>query len=152
MKKTELEQIFKKYKLVRIWDLVEPKLTNSIHIHPKLADEKSINIGASKIGGSPDLPRDIMWFEFNQKPMSFLAQINLSEVFEFDIDNKLPANGILYFFYDADQDVWGFDPKDKDGSKVFYDDGNISQLERKEKPNNLDEDSYFNSCSLSFTS
>ena len=52
--------------------------------------------------------------------MSFLAQINLSVISDYDIDNKLPNNGILYFFYDSEQNVWGFDPKDKAGSKVFF--------------------------------
>lgn len=152
MNKIEFEKIFNKYKLNRIWTLLEPKLKNSIHITPNKTKEKLIDLGKSKIGGSPDLPKELDWFEYKQKPMSFLAQINLKEVSEFDIDNKLPKKGILYFFYDAEQETWGFEPKDKDGSKVFYFNGEISDLERKEKPNSLDEYSYFNSCSISFAS
>ena len=152
MNKIELKEKFNKYKLNRIWTYLEPKLKNSIHITPKITNEESIDIGKSKIGGSPDLPKDFEWFEFKENPMSFLAQINLSVISDYDIDNKLPNNGILYFFYDSEQNVWGFDPKDKAGSKVFFYDGEVSELERKEKPNNLDEYSYFNSCSLDFKS
>ncbi len=152
MNKIELKKAFQKHKLNRIWDLLEPKLKNSIRITPEIANEDDIAIGQSKIGGSPDLPKNIDWFTYRQNPMSFLAQINLSETVEFDIDNKLPKQGILYFFYDAKQGVWGYAPEDKDGAKVFYYQGKISELERKEKPNKLDDDAYFESCSLTFTS
>lgn len=152
MNKIELKEKFDQYKLNRVWNYLEPKIKNSIHIIPKVTNEESIDIGKSKIGGSPDLPKDFEWFKFKENPMSFLAQINLSEISDYDIDNKLPNKGILYFFYDSEQNVWGFDPKDKAGSKVFFYDGDVSELERKEKPNNLDEYSYFNSCSLNFKS
>ncbi len=152
MNKIELKEKFSKYKLNRVWTYLEPKLKNSIQITPKITNEESIDIGKSKIGGSPDLPKDFEWFEFKENPMSFLAQINLNEISDYDIENKLPNKGILYFFYDSEQNVWGFDPKDKAGSKVFFYDGDVSKLERKEKPNSLDEYSYFNSCSLNFKS
>ena len=64
MNKIELKEKFNKYKLNRIWTYLEPKLKNSIHITPKITNEESIDIGKSKIGGSPDLPKDFEWFEF----------------------------------------------------------------------------------------
>ncbi|WCM42671.1 DUF1963 domain-containing protein [Flavobacterium sp. CBA20B-1] len=152
MNKTELKALFNKNNLQRIWTILEPNLKNSILISPVITEDENIEIGKSKIGGCPDLPNVTSWFEYQQKPMSFLAQINLSEVTELDLDQKLPKKGMLYFFYDADQEVWGFDPKDKEGAKVFFYDGDFSALERKQKPKNLDEYSFFNSCSLSFKS
>ncbi|MBK8507085.1 MAG: DUF1963 domain-containing protein [Saprospiraceae bacterium] len=50
--------------------------------------------------------------------MSFIAQINLSEIASFDKSKQLPPQGILYF-YSAEQEIWGFDIKDKDKFKVF---------------------------------
>lgn len=152
MNKQQLKELFEKYQLNRVWTFLEPTLKNSIHITPKPTEDALITTGSSKFGGSPDLPENIDWFEYKQKPMSFLAQINLTETAEFDTDSKLPKKGILYFFYDAEQDAWGFDPKDKDGSKVFFYDGDTSKLERKEKPNNLDKEAYFNGCTLDFKS
>lgn len=31
-------------------------------------------------------------------PLSFIAQFNMEELREFDLDNMLPKKGILYFF------------------------------------------------------
>jgi len=77
-------------------------------------------LGSSKIGGKPDLPHGFRWYYFQGKsyeetiaglppdihkyynrddiryntalPLSFLAQINLEEVNEYDKDRLLPPN------------------------------------------------------------
>ncbi|WP_301952209.1 DUF1963 domain-containing protein [Campylobacter sp. CCUG 57310] len=46
----------------------------------------------------------------------------------------LPNSGILCLFYDCIDMPWGYDPKDKYGKKVFYFDGNLNELERKQTP------------------
>lgn len=152
MKLEEVKKRFKEDNLDKLWKLLESKVRHNILIKPELTKGENIKIGASKFGGNPDLPKNIDWFRYKDKAMSFLAQINLEEVQEYDLSNKLPKKGILYFFYDADQSVWGFDPKDKDGSKVFYLDNIETQLERKNKPKELGEFSYFNTCKLQFKS
>ena len=61
-----------------------------------------------------------LWPKWREKSLSFIAQINLSEI---PVDAKttpLPDEGILYFFYDAGQSTWGFDPKDKGSWAVIY--------------------------------
>lgn len=151
MNKQELENLFHKKGLTRIWGLIDSKIKNGITISHKKAKESTLKLGQSKLGGTPDLPKNINWFNFNDKPMSFIAQINLSEASDFDIENKLPKTGILYFFYDAEQETWGFDPKDRNCSKVYYYKGDITELERKSIPENLDEYSIFKACKLSFS-
>lgn len=80
----------------------------------------------SKIGGRPWLPRDFEWPIFENKdegesyPLSFLCQINLSEVKEYDTDRLLPDHGMLYFFYECESFCWGFDPEDKGSARVIY--------------------------------
>lgn len=147
-----MRKIFKDHNLSRIWEHLQTKIKNGIQILPSKVNENEINIGQSKLGGCPDLPKDIDWFKFNEKSMSFIAQINLEEASKFDLDNKLPKEGILYFFYDSKQEAWGFDPKDKKGSKVYYYKGEYSKLERKAKPTDLEEYSHFESCKLTFSS
>ena len=122
-------------------------------MRPIPTDEKVFSIGQSKIGGQPDLPINIDWFnEDNGKPLSFIAQFNLAEITKFDNTKQLPTKGILYFFYSANQDAWGFDIKDKDKFKVFYLDDNTINLVRRDFPKDLPEYSRYKVCKLVFNS
>ncbi len=74
----------------------------------------------SRIGGFPSLDENIEWPEWNGVPLSFLCQIDLTEI-NGDCDrNGLPASGMLYFFYDQQQETWGFDPEDRGSWRVIY--------------------------------
>ncbi len=81
---------------------------------------------ASKIGGKPLLPADFAWPVFTgiddgvTRPLSFLCQINLTEVKPYDCDNLLPDKGMLYFFYESVSFRWGFDPADRGCTRVLY--------------------------------
>lgn len=86
------------------------------------------------------------------KSLSFIAQINLTEVSQFDKDNLLPNSGMLYFFYSAEQEVWGIDYKDKNKFKVIYWNGNLSELQRIDFPKDLPEYSCFKPCSVEIKS
>jgi uncharacterized protein YwqG len=133
------------------WLKFEPLLRHEITIIPEESDESEINVGQSKIGGQPDLPQNQTWFkEDNGKSLSFLAQINLNETNQFDSANQLPSSGLIYFFYSAEQEAWGFDPKDKDKFKVFYFDGDITDIRRRDFPRDLPEHSRFKACKMSF--
>jgi uncharacterized protein YwqG len=65
---------------------------------------------------------------------------------------QLPTSGIFYFFYSAEQEAWGFDPKDKDKFKVFYFDGDMTEIERTDFPSDLTEYSIYKPCRLNFSS
>lgn len=93
-------------------------------------------LGASRFGGEPDLPPDVEWFTnpTTGAPLSFVAQLNFAELKAFDIDNQLPDQGILYFFYDVEAFPWGFDPKNGAGSRVYFYDGQVEQLEKRPSP------------------
>ncbi len=74
----------------------------------------------SRIGGLPTLPQDASWPEWEGKPLAFLCQIDLSEVPNACDRHGLPASGVLYFFYNQEQETWGFDPKDEGSWRVVY--------------------------------
>jgi uncharacterized protein YwqG len=76
--------------------------------------------GASKLGGTADLPRDFEWPHWNDTPLDFLLQINLAEAAVHDSSRHLPASGLLSFFYDLKEQPWGFDPKQLEGFRVCY--------------------------------
>ncbi|MDO5988097.1 YwqG family protein [Flavivirga amylovorans] len=102
--------------------------------HPK--------IGESKIGGTPDFPSAMTWPIFEEKPMIFFAQLNLSEIANFQSNEILPNQGILYFFgyFPEPENEYGveFDyerPKSK--YKVLFYDGDISTLQSVKFPKEL---------------
>jgi len=54
--------------------------------------------GESKLGGNPDLPLDFKWPHSEEKPLTFLGQINLSQIDRNKIKEDIPKSGFLYFF------------------------------------------------------
>ncbi|MBI3967220.1 MAG: DUF1963 domain-containing protein [Chloroflexi bacterium] len=49
-----------------------------------------------------------------------MAQIDLEQVAGHDLCRKLPPAGLLSFFYDSEQSIWGFDPADRGGWQVVF--------------------------------
>lgn len=84
------------------------------------ADDAAIAVGASRLGGLPDLPDGQAWPSMNGAPMSFVGQIRLQDAHTLDGGNALPAAGLLAFFYDASQQTYGADPNDRAGLSVLY--------------------------------
>jgi len=146
----EIEQLFKSKGLQNKWDKFKTFIRNSIVLSETPINESEIKIGQSKIGGVPDLPDNIPWPVWKNKPLSFLAQINFEETRPYDIEKVLPARGIAGFFYHAKQKTSGGDPKDKGSFRVLYHDGPIDQLKRRTSPDILPKSSIFQPCQLSF--
>ncbi|MDH5527329.1 MAG: YwqG family protein [Nitrospirota bacterium] len=80
----------------------------------------------SRLGGLPHVPPGFVWPRFGERPLTFLASIDLAEVRAAarthqvaDLD-FLPAAGTLLFFYDDNNQPWGFDPADRDACRVIY--------------------------------
>lgn len=71
------------------------------------------NPGFSKLGGRPDLPRDVAWPHATGHPLQFLLQVDLSELpRRKGGPDWLPDVGRLYGFLDPDRDA--------DRVKVLY--------------------------------
>jgi uncharacterized protein YwqG len=92
---------------------------NSIE-KPAVLLESGASDGFSKIGGLPDLPESVEWPAWKGKPLSFLCQIDLSSIPEKSYFSGYPESGFLFFFYDQEQETWGFDPEDRGSWKVIY--------------------------------
>jgi alpha-tubulin suppressor-like RCC1 family protein len=63
----------------------------------KRDDEMRLALGASKLGGHPDLPPDTPWPHLDGRPMAFVAQVRLDELPQLE-NGVLPAHGLLSFF------------------------------------------------------
>jgi uncharacterized protein YwqG len=77
----------------------------AILLRTRKSSEAKIPVGASKIGGRPDLPANIAWPAYRDgSPLAFLAQIDLAEIAKLATPIKgLPADGLLSVF-----SVWGW--------------------------------------------
>ncbi len=77
-------------------------------------------MGASKAGGSPDLPQGFVWPEKEGKALTFLLQIRLTDLAKFGAAEPLPREGLLSFFYEIEEQYWGGELAHKGGWRVAY--------------------------------
>lgn len=74
----------------------------------------------SHLGGLPRLPDGVPWPMRNGARLGFLARLSLAELHRAHPISWLPAQGALLFFYDMDEQPWGFDPRDRGGWMVLH--------------------------------
>ncbi len=147
--KEKIEIFFNQFNLAKHWNNFEPKIKSEINI--ETFENSNIELGKSKFGGVPDLPKNVEWFkEKNGKSLSFIAQLNLSEIKNLESSISLPKKGIIYFFYSSEQESWGSDYNDKDKIKVYYS-NDLNNLEKKQIPSDFSEFGIYKSCELTFS-
>lgn len=103
----------------------------------------------SKIGGLPNLPVEIEWPSNNGRAMAFLCQISMAELPPDAPLRQLLPEGCLYFFYDWEQETWGFDPADLGSWKVVHSLASPPRTVR-DAPGNLDTDGIYNEKPVTF--
>lgn len=102
------------------------EIDEAIEASERSAMEK-LPLGASRIGGLPDLPPGFPWPTSSGKKLPFIAQFQLSELPASE-GIQLPRDGHLYFFAEYSDLV---DQKGRFGScRVFLHRGSPSQLVR----------------------
>lgn len=74
----------------------------------------------SQLGGDPGLPGDVAWPHRDGRKLRFLARLSLTELQAAEPTPWLPQAGALLFFYDDDQQPWGFNPADRGGWAVLH--------------------------------
>lgn len=146
---------------------LERLLQRAVHLTTRRVEMDALEIGASRLGGVPDLPPEMEWPEWNGVPQSFVAQIRLSDVAQhnrpqddgqpclFDFTRNaprslLPQSSWLYIFYAVEQE-WGYDPAHRGGWKVLFYEGDVSELRRVDLPAELLGEGGFSACELTFT-
>lgn len=122
----------------------------SIRITATPVEESTLPLGASKIGGSPDLPVGGVWPEWKGLPQSFIAQIRLEDIQSLNEEQLLPSQGLLWFFYDATQETYGADPAERGGWCVLFNE-DTRNVQRLSMPATLPATSRFTACSLRFS-
>ncbi len=135
--------------LARVTPDLERLLAPSIRLTTSRTDEDKIAVGASKLGGLPDMPAGAAWPIGKGAPLAFITQIRLEDVRAFEAAQALPAAGLLTFFYDAAQQTYGSDPADRGGWQVLYA-GDPAQLQRLTPPPTLPASARYAACAVTF--
>ena len=132
---TELRRMISKAGLDAFVDEIVASTQWSIRLKTqRVADEAEIELGATKFGGAPDVPLEFVWPEWNGVPLTFMAQIRLSDIAAYDVEQALPPSGHLYFFYEADSQPSEVDRAQRDFFRVIYIDHEAHQLMRYPHP------------------
>jgi hypothetical protein len=133
-----LEGLIGKYDLAPIADeiyaLAEPCIALALADPPEPRPDiwPAPPIGASKIGGLPDLPPDWDWPAGENGHAGFMMQIALRDAPGMH-GFPLPRTGMLYLFcWDDCRAVW-----DPPGWELLWWDGDPSKLQRSERPDSL---------------
>jgi uncharacterized protein YwqG len=89
-----------------------------------VADPPAGSAPTSHLGGRALVPAGFAWPARRDRPLDFVLHVDLREASTFDGSGLLPRAGHLAFFYDLEEQPWGFDPADRDGSRVaFFEEG-----------------------------
>lgn len=130
-----------------IWRKLEPKVAPLAR--PAIQLIKTTESTRSWLGGKPKADTaQFQWPCHNEKPMAFLAQLDLSELAAAHRFDWLPDQGSLLFFYVYEEEkmVWGHDPKDSDHWRVILAENPGAEINF---PKNLDRDFRFNPLHIS---
>ena len=90
----------------------------SARIERTRCEQSALARGASRLGGTADLPAGFAWPVFEEHPLAFIAQLDLSTLPK--TVKELPQSGTLAFFYADEALKKGFDPKDVGSAHVAY--------------------------------
>jgi uncharacterized protein YwqG len=122
----------------------------AIAISREIASQEELLLGQSRFGGLPDVAAGFEWPRFRNRPLAFLAQINLADIAHMPCSIDLPKAGTLLFFYDSQQETWGFDPMDRGSSCVFHTAAASADLVRQHLPADMPPEGIFKAAKLTF--
>jgi uncharacterized protein YwqG len=86
----------------------------AVHVTHTLESSKSY------LGGDPVLPESIPWPTWRGRKLAHLARLSLPQLQSAHSFTWLPSEGALLFFYDWEEQPWGFDPGDRGGAIVLH--------------------------------
>lgn len=115
----------------------------------RTGSDKSLAVGASKLGGRPDLPEGTEWPEYDDVPLAFLGQFNLADFRPTPVARELPDSGLLSFFCLHDEDLSPDDFTKGTWRVLHFPD--TAELVRHEWHDELDYEAMLLCCRLEFS-
>jgi uncharacterized protein YwqG len=134
MTRDELAKLIRDSRISHLGDQIASRIRASIRLRTQPAELNDIPLGATRMGGVPDLPPGVDWPRNDETPLAFIAQVSLADVTELDRERVLPSNGWLCFFYDSANQPWGYDPAYKSGWRMLHFDAPADSLRRATPP------------------
>ncbi|MBO6940909.1 MAG: DUF1963 domain-containing protein [Deltaproteobacteria bacterium] len=127
----ELEKVYAKaFTDAGLEGAYEKLAQRAVLMLPTRVKEAELEVGATKLGGHPDLPAKTKWPRVSKEPLTFLAQVDLGDVAPLLPKGALPTEGLLSFFIGNDfEGPAGYCEKAK---VVFTEPG--AELVRREVP------------------
>ena len=92
MNEQELARQFADHDLSDWFEAARPLLRSAIRLDLQSADDATLPVGQSKLGGLPDLPDDMAWPQDGGRAMMPIAQIDFAEL-------QAGANGLFWNEY-----------------------------------------------------
>ncbi len=100
---------------VQLERLLEP----AVRLEPLGSDAE---LAVAQLGGEPHLPGGVAWPTAPDRPLSFVAELDLEALHRGlpQATTGLPPEGLLALFYDASAMAWGLDPADRQRFAVLH--------------------------------
>lgn len=149
--KQEIFDLLEEHGLSHVRARIARHMKESIRVIAHNIDDDSPPVGSSRIGGLPDVPEGFEWPVYQGEPLSFIAQLRLSDLAALVPRGQLPKDGLLSFFFDSTQMAWGFSPQHRDGWKVAFFEGDPSSLKTARPPATLPEAAVFAPCRVEYS-
>jgi uncharacterized protein YwqG len=150
MNRAEIETAFTRVGLAKRVPEIGLLTRNSVRLLTTPVNEATMPLGTSKIGGHPDLTVSATWPTLKSQPLSFIAQIQLTDVRNLSTSKLLPQQGMLWFFYDAAQETFGEQPHERGGWRILFSTETPALLQRRDAPPKLPPASLFQACTLMY--
>lgn len=112
-------------------------------------NERQLPLGCSKLGGLPDLSVGTPWPLQGDRPLTFVAQIDLNDTSQYPFCGVLPPEGLLSFFLDINEETELWDSGRENGRVIFHP-GPREKLERRTPPESEIFPIQFNPCRIVF--
>jgi hypothetical protein len=111
-----------------------PRTRAAIRLEPRPSGDTLVG-AASWVGGVPRVPRDFRWPHRADRPLTFLAQINLADLSPESTAGLLPRRGVLLFFLgDAQGSAGDIDNAHFFGRVLFLDANDCNDLQSQYPP------------------
>lgn len=131
MDKDEIRRVIEESVLADRIDGLMAATQPAIRLHTDPVKVDKLPLGASRMGGRPDMPVDLPWPKRLGRPLEFLAQINFRDAASVARLPGMPEAGWLAVFYDCFRMDYG---GEDDFWQVLFFDTPASSLERLDPP------------------
>lgn len=139
-----IRQLLQEVGLDRLAAAIESRSQPSLHLIAGKRGSQSVG----RLGGRPNMPKEVKWPTWlDGQPLSFVAQFDLAILPKLQ-ELPLPGKGSLFFFYDAVNQPWGYDPKEAGCCKVIYCPSRLSENSPRRPHVDLDEEARFKPIAL----